>query len=64
MWTKRIFYILQAFEVQFHPLGKLMDGLVDVFRAAYIGIGAHPRLLGHAVAEVSSYVKRIYLTVR
>ncbi|OPL20395.1 alsin-like x2 isoform, partial [Mytilus galloprovincialis] len=42
----------------------LMDGLVDVFRAAYVGVGAHPRLLNHAVAEVNSYVKRIYLTVR
>jgi amyotrophic lateral sclerosis 2 protein len=41
-----------------------MDCLVDVFRAAYIGVGAHPRLLGHAVAEVNSYVKRIYLTLR
>lgn len=57
-------YLYRAFEISFHPLGKLMDGLVDVFRAAYIGVGAHPRLLGHAVAEVNSYVKRMYLTIR
>ncbi|XP_071148422.1 alsin-like isoform X3 [Mytilus edulis] len=57
-------YLDRAFEISFHPLGKLMDGLVDVFRAAYVGVGAHPRLLNHAVAEVNSYVKRIYLTVR
>lgn len=57
-------YIYRAFEIPFHPLGRLMDCLVDVFRAAYIGVGAHPRLLGHAVAEVNSYVKRIYLTLR
>ena len=55
----------QAFETAFHPLGKLMEGLVDVYRATYMGIGAHhPRLLTHAVAEVKSYVKRIYPLVR
>ena len=41
-----------------------MDDLVDVFRAAYIGVGAHPRLLFHAVEEVRSYVRRIYSIIR
>ena len=41
-----------------------MESLVDVFRAAYIGVGAHPRLLHHAIQEVSSYVRRIYQVLR
>lgn len=57
-------YFPQAFDTKFHPVGKLIDGLVDVFRAAYIGIGAHPRLLPHAVQEIKSYVKRIYKVIR
>ena len=54
----------QAFDTPFHPLGKLMEGLVDVYRATYVGVGAHPRLLYHAVQEVMSYVKRVYRIVR
>ncbi|CAE1150413.1 ALS2 [Acanthosepion pharaonis] len=57
-------YLAMAFDTKFHPVGKLIDGLVDVFRAAYIGIGAHPRLLPHAVQEIKSYVKRIYKVIR
>lgn len=41
-----------------------MENLVDVFLAAYVGIGAHPRLLHHAIQEVSSYIRRIYQVVR
>jgi amyotrophic lateral sclerosis 2 protein len=41
-----------------------MEELVDVFRAAYIGIGAHPRLLFHAIQELQSYTKKIYRVVR
>ena len=59
-----VIIFLQAFDTKFHPIGKLIDGLVDVFRAAYIGIGAHPRLLPHAVQEIKSYVKRIYKVIR
>ncbi|KAK3595359.1 hypothetical protein CHS0354_008782 [Potamilus streckersoni] len=57
-------YLEKAFSTSFHPLGKLIEGLVDVFRAAYIGIGAHPRLLFHALSEVQSFIKRLYHTVR
>ncbi|XP_067686605.1 alsin-like isoform X2 [Haliotis asinina] len=57
-------YLQKAFDTTFHPLGKLMENLVDVFRAAYIGVGAHPRLLHHAIEEVKSYVQRIYSVVR
>ncbi|XP_061189160.1 alsin-like isoform X2 [Saccostrea echinata] len=57
-------YLHKAFDLPFHPLGKLMEGLVDVFRAAYIGVGAHPRLLDHAVNEITSFVYRLYKCVR
>ncbi|KAJ8319767.1 hypothetical protein KUTeg_001354 [Tegillarca granosa] len=56
-------YLTKAFDATFHPLGKLMEGLVDVFRASYIGVGAHPRLLFHAVQEVKSCIDRLYKTV-
>ncbi|XP_052825972.1 alsin isoform X1 [Octopus bimaculoides] len=57
-------YLSKAFDTKFHPIGKLIDGLVEVFRAAYIGIGAHPRLLLHAVQEIKSYVKKVYRVIR
>ncbi|XP_069108324.1 alsin-like [Argopecten irradians] len=57
-------YLHKAFDTNFHPLGQLMEGLVDVFRAAYIGVGAHPRLLTHAVQEVRSFIKRLFKIVR
>lgn len=41
-----------------------MEGLVDVYRATYVGVGAHPRLLTHAVEEVKSFVHRVYPRVR
>lgn len=41
----------------------MIDQLVDVFRATYIGVGAHPKLLIHAVEEVNSYITRIYRLV-
>lgn len=43
-----------------HPVGQLVNGLIDVFRASYIGMGTHRRLLPHAVAEVKSFVIRVY----
>ena len=58
------YFSLQAFDTTYHPLGKLMEGLVDVYRATYVGVGAHPRLLPHAVEEVKTYVIRIYPIVR
>ncbi|XP_059158810.1 alsin-like [Physella acuta] len=57
-------YLCRAFDTIYHPLGKLMETLVDVFRASYIGVGAHPRLLHHAVLEVLSYIRRLYRVVR
>ena len=54
----------QAFTCSFHPLGKLLDSLIDVYRATYVGVGAHPRLLRQAVLEMKSFVKRVYVIVR
>lgn len=56
--------LLQAMDTGLHPLGKLLEDLVDVYRATYIGVGAHHRLLQHAVDEVQSYIHRIYPIVR
>ena len=47
-----------------HPLGRLVNRLVDVFRASYVGMGTHRRLLPHAVAETKSFVIRVYSIVR
>ncbi|BFZ15627.1 hypothetical protein BsWGS_18666 [Bradybaena similaris] len=57
-------YLAKACDTIYHPVGQLMDNLVDVFRASYIGVGAHPRLLHHAVLEMRSYVSRLYQIVR
>ena len=57
-------YLFQAFDVNQHPLGQLVSGLGDVFRASYVGMGTHRRLLPHAVAEVKSFVIRVYKIVR
>ncbi|BFZ21760.1 hypothetical protein BsWGS_24799 [Bradybaena similaris] len=57
-------YLSKAFDCIYHPLGQLMDTLVDVFRASYIGIGAHPRLLHHAIMEMKSYICRLYKVMR
>lgn len=56
--------MLQAFDLNQHPLGQLVSGLGDVFRASYVGMGTHRRLLPHAVAEVKSFVIRVYKIVR
>ncbi|XP_068688097.1 alsin-like isoform X2 [Montipora foliosa] len=57
-------YLSKAFDSKQHPLGQLVNGLVDVFRASYVGMGTHRRLLPHAVAEVKSFVTRVYNIVR
>lgn len=47
-----------------HPLGRLLETLVDVYRASYVGMGAHSRLLPHAVEEIKSYIDRVYAILR
>ena len=56
--------MFQVFDVKQHPLGQLVNGLVDVFRASFVGMGTHRRLLPHAVAEAKSFVIRVYNIVR
>ena len=51
-------------ESEIHPLGRLAAQVGDVYRATYVGVGSHPRLLPHAVEEVHSFVSRIYAFVR
>lgn len=41
-----------------------MDDLVDVYRATYVGIGAHPCLLHHAIEEIKSLTRRMNDVVR
>lgn len=57
-------FFLQAFDTAGHPLNVLVEGLVDVYRATYVGVGAHRRLLPHAVAEAKSYVTRLFNVLR
>ena len=54
----------QAFNLACHPLGRLLETLVDVYRATYVGMGAHGRLLPHAVEEIKSYIDRMYAIIR
>lgn len=64
MYCTIIRFVRQALESEIHPLGKLASQIGDVYRATYVGVGAHPRLLPHAVAEVHSFVSRLYAFVR
>nr|XP_054750353.1 alsin-like isoform X1 [Lytechinus pictus] len=57
-------YLDKAFDHPLHPLGRLVDNLVNVYRATYIGVGAHHWLLPYAVTEIHSYVKRLYNLLR
>ena len=54
----------KGFDAPYHPLGRLVDCLTNMYRATYVGVGAHPRLLKHAVEEIKSYITRIYRIVR
>ncbi|XP_065655109.1 alsin isoform X2 [Hydra vulgaris] len=57
-------FLSKIFDTPGHPLNLLVDGLVDVYRATYVGVGAHRRLLPHAVAEAKSYVSRVFNVLR
>ncbi|XP_045621973.1 alsin isoform X2 [Procambarus clarkii] len=57
-------YLGKAFGCRLHPLGQLLQSLVDAFRATYGGVVAHPRLLPYAVQEVHSFTSRLYQLVR
>ncbi|XP_047432727.1 alsin isoform X2 [Mugil cephalus] len=57
-------YLIQACDTTLHPLGRLVETLVAVYRMTYVGVGANRRLLPQAVNEIKSYLNRIFQIVR
>ncbi|XP_070969540.1 alsin-like isoform X1 [Oncorhynchus clarkii lewisi] len=57
-------YLIKACDMPLHPLGRLMETLVAVYRMTYVGVGANRRLLLQAVNEIMSYLARIFQLVR
>ncbi|KAM8904610.1 alsin isoform 2-T2 [Spinachia spinachia] len=57
-------YLLKACDTALHPLGRLVETLVAVYRMTYVGVGANHRLLPQAVNEITSYLNRIFQIVR
>ncbi|XP_061463962.1 alsin isoform X2 [Rhineura floridana] len=57
-------YLIKACDTPLHPLGKLVETLVAVYRMTYVGVGANRRLLQEAVREIKSYLKRIFQLIR
>ncbi|CAN9498441.1 unnamed protein product [Ophioblennius macclurei] len=57
-------YLLKACDAPLHPLGRLVETLVAVYRMTYVGVGANRRLLPQAVREIKSYLKCIYQIVK
>ncbi|XP_020797444.2 alsin isoform X2 [Boleophthalmus pectinirostris] len=57
-------YLIKACETPLHPLGRLLEALVAVYRMTYVGVGANRRLLRQAVNEIKSYLNQIFTIVR
>ncbi|XP_034720690.1 alsin isoform X2 [Etheostoma cragini] len=57
-------YLIKACDTPLHPLGRLLETLVAVYRMTYVGVGANRRLLPQAVSEIKSYLNRIFQIVR
>uniref|UniRef100_A0A8B9M0G4 Alsin Rho guanine nucleotide exchange factor ALS2 b n=1 Tax=Astyanax mexicanus TaxID=7994 RepID=A0A8B9M0G4_ASTMX len=57
-------YLIKACDTPLHPLGRLVETLVAVYRMTYVGVGANRRLLQQAVNEIKSYLSRIFQIVR
>uniref|UniRef100_A0A665SZJ7 VPS9 domain-containing protein n=1 Tax=Echeneis naucrates TaxID=173247 RepID=A0A665SZJ7_ECHNA len=57
-------YLIKACDTPLHPLGRLVENLVAVYRMTYVGVGANRRLLPQAVKEIKSYLNRIFQIVR
>ncbi|MGH0133525.1 UNVERIFIED_CONTAM: hypothetical protein FKN15_052981 [Acipenser sinensis] len=49
-------YLIKACDTPLHPLGKLVETLVAVYRMTYVGVGANRRLLEQAVNEIHRLV--------
>ena len=63
-WIHLYLCPLQACDTSLHPLGRLLEALVAVYRMTYVGVGANRRLLPQAVKEIKSYLYRIFQIVR
>ncbi|CAB1432963.1 unnamed protein product [Pleuronectes platessa] len=57
-------YLIKACDTPLHPLGRLVETLVAVYRMTYVGVGANRRLLPQAVNEIQSYLNSIFQIVR
>ncbi|CAG5933897.1 unnamed protein product [Menidia menidia] len=57
-------YLIKACDTPLHPLGRLVETLVAVYRMTYVGVGANRRLLPQAVNEIKSYLSRIFQIIR
>ncbi|XP_056156900.1 alsin [Lampris incognitus] len=57
-------YLIKACDTPLHPLGRLVETLVAVYRMTYVGVGANRRLLPQAVNEIKSYLCRVFQIVR
>ncbi|XP_019120648.2 alsin isoform X2 [Larimichthys crocea] len=57
-------YLIKACDTPLHPLGRLVETLVAVYRMTYVGVGANRRLLPQAVNEIKSYLNHIFQIVR
>ncbi|KAJ8003567.1 hypothetical protein DPEC_G00149690 [Dallia pectoralis] len=57
-------YLVKACDTPLHPLGRLLETLVAVYRMTFVGVGANRRLLEQAVNEIMSYLVRIFQIVR
>uniref|UniRef100_A0A672T066 Alsin Rho guanine nucleotide exchange factor ALS2 n=1 Tax=Sinocyclocheilus grahami TaxID=75366 RepID=A0A672T066_SINGR len=57
-------YLVKACDTPLHPLGRLVETLVSVYRMTYVGVGANRRLLPQAVNEIKSYLSCIFQLVR
>ncbi|XP_059911334.1 alsin isoform X2 [Gadus macrocephalus] len=63
-YTKIRLYLIKACDSPLHPLGRLLEVLVAVYRMTYVGVGANRRLLPQAVSEIKSYLDRLFTIVR
>ncbi|VDK17872.1 unnamed protein product [Anisakis simplex] len=54
----------QALCNKFHPLSRLVNGLIEVFTSSYSNIGTHYALYAEVVHEFSSIIARLYAVVR
>ncbi|XP_054638404.1 alsin isoform X2 [Dunckerocampus dactyliophorus] len=57
-------YLIKACDTSLHPLGRLVEALVAVYRMTYVGVGANRRLLPQAVSEIKTYLNRIFQIIR